>query len=271
MSLSPLERLALCSLRPSPRTSWDVAYEPATTPPRAGPPLLGGLYLLGPDVPLRVQVGGTCAGNAVAQAIEIGHHLLREPCPPVSGTGLWAEGQLFAAPLGVDVTPEAGAWVQRVIQAASVWGWPSRIEHAEEGLQALDAGALGEIVGRARGATAIESRLIDPGFLSFLGFGPSRAELARQALREGWILVTSGLVDERFAAAQPGDTIGSCMGGGGHALCVDGYRERDGAWAVRDTWGRGIGEESLDRQRLWGDDGWLSSRWEVRAVRVVRR
>ena len=144
MSLSPLERLALCSLVPSPRTSWDVPYEPEATPPRAGPSLIGGLYVLGPDVPLRVQVGGTCAGNAVAQAIEIGHHLLREPCPPVSGTGLWAEGQLLAAPIGADVTPELGAWVQRVIQAAAVWGWPSRAEHAEEGLQALDAGALGE-------------------------------------------------------------------------------------------------------------------------------
>jgi len=271
MSLSPLERLALCSLVPSPRTSWDVPYEPEATPPRAGSSLIGGLYVLGPDVPLRVQVGGTCAGNAVAQAIEIGHHLLREPCPPVSGTGLWAEGQLLAAPIGADVTPDAGAWVQRVIQAAAVWGWPSRAEHAEEGLQALDAGALGEIVTRARGATTIESRLLDPGFLGFLGLGQSRAELARQALREGWVLVTSGLVDERFAAAQPGDTIGACTGGGGHALCVDGYREHDGAWAVRDTWGRGIGEPTLARQRLWGDDGWLSTRWEVRAVRVVRR
>lgn len=274
MSLTPFERLALCCLRPSPPATSDRTFDPRSVAPRADVSLIDGIFCLAPDLELRVQVGGTCAGNAVAQAIEIGHHLLRLPCPPVSGTGCWAQGQLWAAQRGGHVDPSSGAWVQRVLQAATEWGWASREEHPEDGLQELGAEALGEIVTRAQGPTTFEHEVIEAGFMGFLGFGEDYLDSIEAALRSGATIVTSGLVDEAFAAAEPGGIVDAVRGGGGHALAVDALRtglSGERLWGIRDTWGRGVGQTKLVRRRLWGTDGFMRSRWEHRPTRVVLR
>ena len=224
-------------------------------PPRAGI-LSGGSFCLDPTALIRVQVGGTCAGNAVAQAITTGIVLLGGPRIEVSGTGCWAMGQLWGAVTGNDVDHDAGAWVAKALEAARVWGWASRAEHPEEPLASLDASALGEIVARAVGPYTIEHRII------------SESE-CKDALHEGWTIVTSGAVDEAFAAVKPGGWIDTCISGGGHALLVDGWD--DAGYLIRDTWGRGVGEIELERKRLHGSVNWMKSRWERRATRVVRR
>lgn len=252
--MSLTHRLADCILRPSPPGPWDVPWAPSM-PPRAGI-LSGGSFCLDPFAWPRVQVGGTCAGNAVAQAITTGLVLLNVPRVEVSGTGCWAQGQLWGAVEGADVDANAGAWVAKVLEACRVWGWPLRTDHAEEGLQSLDASALGEIVARATGPFTIEHRTV------------SEAD-CKAALHEGWTIVTSGAVDEAFAAAKPGGWVDTCISGGGHALLVDGYSPA--GYMIRDTWGRGMGEIEAEKKRLFGSCDWMRSRWERRAVRVVRR
>lgn len=270
MSLTMLDRLQLAILQPSPESATDWVFDPASVAPRAEG-VTNGIFVLGADVPLRIQVGGTCAGNAVAQAIEIGHTLLREPCLPVSGSGCWAQGQLFTAPEHAHVDAGSGAFVQRVIQAARAWGWPFRAQHPEDPLVELGADALGEITARAKGSTVLEYELVKG---SFLGLGASRLDHAEQALRDLRPLITAGIVDDGFAAAQPGSVIVAPVGdGGGHALCIDAVQWVGGQriWGVRDTWGRGLNRDSLAEQRLWATDGWMESRWEIWAARVVLR
>lgn len=261
-----LERLALCCLLPPPALLGQPVFDPSDCAPRAAS-VIGGIFCLDPDAELRIQEGGTCAGNTAAQAIETGHRLLGIEIEPVSGTACWAQGQLFVGPEHGHVDPNAGAFLQRVLQAAAVWGWASRKEHPETGLQELDAAALGEIVARANGPTALEHELVSGGF-----FG-DRLEEAETALRDGRTLGTSGYVDEGFAKAGPGSMIFAPTGGAGHALLVDAVQRVDGRrfWGARCTWGRGQGEPTLARRRLWGDDGWMRSRWDIRACRVVRR
>ncbi|MBK7823332.1 MAG: hypothetical protein IPJ61_20310 [Tessaracoccus sp.] len=252
--MSLTHRLAECCLVPSPPGPWDVPWV-ASAPPRAGI-LPDGTYCLDPFAWPRVQVGGTCAGNAVAQAITTGLVLLGEPRVEVSGTGCWAQGQLWGAVEGADVDADAGAWVAKVLEACRVWGWPLRTDHAEEGLASLDASALGEIVARATGAFTIEHRII------------SESD-CKDALHEQWQIVASGPVDEAFAAAKPGGWVDTCTSGGGHAQLIDGYSPA--GYLDRDTWGRGVGEIEFEKKRLHMSVGWMKSRWELRAVRVVRR
>lgn len=253
--MSLTDRLALATLVPSPPGPWDVPWTPSEAP-RAGILDAGATFCLDPTAALRVQVGGTCAGNATAQAIESGLVLLGEPRVEVSGSACWALGQLWAQQVGADVSPDAGAWVVKVLEAARTWGWALRSEHPEEALSAPDAAALGELVARGVGPYTVEHRTLDE-------------DQCKDALRDGWLVVTSGLVDEAFAAAKPGGWIDHATSGGGHALLVDGWDPL--GYLVRDTWGRGIGEIELERKRLHGSVNWMRGRWERRAVRVVRR
>ena len=255
MSLTPHERLALCELVPSPPGPWDVPWVPSAAP-RAGILDEGATFCLDPTARIRVQVGGTCAGNAVAQAVTTGIVLLGGPRLEVSGTGCWAQGQLWGAVEGADVDGDAGAWVAKVLEACRIWGWPLRTDHAEDGLTSLAATALGEIVARAVGPYTIEHRTV------------SESD-CKDALRDGWTIVTSGAVDETFAAAKPGGWLDECRSGGGHALLVDGWDPA--GYLILDTWGRGVSEIELERKRLHGSVNWMRSRWERRATRVVLR
>lgn len=251
--MSLIHRLELATLQPSPPGPWNKAWV-ASKPPTSRPTIEE--FCLDPDAEIRVQVGGTCSGNAIAQAITTGIVLLGGPRVEVSGTGVWAQGQLWGAIQGADVDPNMGTWVAKALEACRIWGWPARKDHPEENLAALDAEALGEIVARASSLYTFEHRTI------------SESD-AKDALSEGWTIVTSGTVDEAFANAPPGGWLDTCISGGGHSLMVDGWNRA--GYLVRDTWGRGVGETKLDLKRLHGSVNWMRSRWELRATRVVFR
>ena len=263
-----IDRLALCCLVPSPPSASDVQFKPRVleteTPPTVAP---NEIFCLAPNHPLRVQIGGTCAGNAVAEAIEIGMFQLGFVLEPVSGTGCWAQGQLFTAVEHGHTDASSGAFVQRVLEAAQVWGWPTRTDHPEEGLQELNAKALGEIVTRAGRVAKLQHEVIRGGLFG-LGNPCNNAE---EALRDGKVLVTSGLVDEAFAKAPAGGVIVPPYGGGGHALAIDSvwYENGQRIWGILDTWGRGMEETGVLKRRLHGTDDWMKSRWEIRATQMV--
>jgi len=251
--MSLMHRLDACCLVKSPPGQWDSPWMPRRAP-SARPTV--DRFCLDPTALIRVQVGGTCAGNAIAQAITTGIVLLGGDRIEVSGTGVWAQGQLWGAIEGADVDPNAGTWVAKALEACRVWGWPTRNDHPEEDLRALDASALGEIVARAVGRYTFEHKSV------------SESD-CKDAISEGWTIVTSGTVDEAFANAKPGGWLDTCISGGGHSLLVDGWDPA--GYLVRDTWGRGVGEIELERKRLHGSVNWMRSRWELRATRVVFR
>lgn len=264
--MDPLDRLTVCALVPSVKDDRDWIFLPEAHD--VGAVQIGDFWL-DKDASLRVQVGPTCVGNAIAKALEILLKRAALPCDDtISGTGLWSEGQLYGGLHGVD--PSRGTQPRFVLQAARDWGWPSRALAPEEPLVELGAAALGEITARTLANYRLAYELIQG---EFLGLGDPCDNL-ETALRSGHVIVAAGQVDKAFAAAAPGDALTAPTGAlGGHGLAIDSV-QREGAqrlWGILDSWGRGIGEGEPRRRRLWGTDAWIRSRWELRALRLEAR
>lgn len=219
----------------------------------------------------RIQIGGTCGGNAGAYAIGAAYdvawlrasssnslddvesaHEMRQALAldglfgeELSGSGLWAMAQLFYRQM---TDPKEGITLRAMLWCALRRGVPTRKQHPEEELLPPTAKTLGGL------ATAkIEFARIE-------GDLPSGCE---SAVRADALVIIAGDVGKGFEDAEDGGLVDADEGVGPHGLVLDRVRYVDGRRELG-------GPEWWGRESLHYSDSWLRRRcWEGWTVRVV--
>ena len=191
------------------------------------------------DQEKRVQVGPTCGGHITAigigialdvayrRAVEEGDIVtigLLQSCglfrEPISGSGLWAMGQLTYKRMTEDVV---GTFLRAIFYAATRRGAPTRKQHDENILLPPDARALGDL-----NCAPIEYRRIEGRLSTFAEF----------AIRQDEPVLLGHMVGENYKNASEGAVIERDNAEGGHGILLDAVVYRDGRKLFRspDIW-----------------------------------
>ena len=191
------------------------------------------------DQAKRDQVGPTCGGNITAigigialdvayrRAVEEGDIVtigILQSCglfrEEISGSGLWAMGQLTYKRMTEDVV---GTFLRAIFYAATRRGAPTRRQHDENELLPPAAKALGDL-----NCAPIEYRRIDGRLSTFAEF----------AIRQDEPVLLAHMVGQSYMQATDGAVIERDNSEGGHGILLDAVVYRDGQKLYRspDIW-----------------------------------